>query len=95
MTLWPGEKPVLISIEHLKELKDVCANVGSNVPFSDNDLLFARYLDQNCHAALKVFSHNAADFLDEHAKGTNGTALYIRAVTELMAPICSTFIKSK
>ena len=86
LTLWPGEKSVLISIEHLKELKEVCADLKSEVPFSDNDLLFARYLDQNCDAALKVFSHDVADLLDEHVKGSNGTSLYIRAITYLMMP---------
>ena len=52
--------------------------------FSDTDLLFARYFDQNCDAALRILNHEVADMLDNHAISSNGTSLYIRAVADLM-----------
>ena len=52
LTMWPGECPVIVSIEHLKQLQRICLKDKCDVPFSDTDLLFARYLDQNCDAAL-------------------------------------------
>ena len=52
LTMWPGECPVIVSIEHLKQLQSICLKDKCDVPFSDTDLLFARYLDQNCDAAL-------------------------------------------
>ena len=52
LTTWPGECPVIVSVEHLKELQSISLKGRRDVPFSDTDLLFARYLDQNCDAAL-------------------------------------------
>ena len=52
LTMWPGECPVIVSIEHLKELQSIYLKDRCDVPFTDTDLLFTRYLDQNCDAAL-------------------------------------------
>ena len=45
LTMWPGGYPVIVSIEHLKELQILCLKDRCDVPFSHTDLLFARYLD--------------------------------------------------
>ena len=55
-----------VSIEHLKELQSLCLKDRCDVPFSDTDLLLARYLDQNCDAALQILNHEVADLLDIH-----------------------------
>ena len=41
LTMWPGECPVIVSIEHLKELHSICLKDRCDVPFSDTDLLSA------------------------------------------------------
>ena len=84
LMMWPGEYPVLVNIEHLQELQTIC--LSNEVPFSENDLLFARYLHQNCDAALRVLDDDVADLLDKHVVGSNGTSLYIKAVSSLMSP---------
>ena len=86
LTMWQGDSPVLISIEHLKELQQICLTDGHDMPFSETDLLFARYLEQNCDAAIRVFDNSVADLLDQHVIGSEGTSLYIRAVALLMSP---------
>ena len=43
--MWPGECPVTVSIEYLKELQSLCLKDRCDVPFSDVDLRFAGYLD--------------------------------------------------
>ena len=45
LTMWPGGYPVIVSIEHLKELQILCLKDRCDVPFSHTDLLFSRYLD--------------------------------------------------
>ena len=82
----PGECPAIVSIEHLRELQNICLKDTCHVPFSDTDLLFARYLDQNCDAALRILNHEVADLLDNHVISSNGTSLYVRSVADLMNP---------
>ena len=86
LTIWPGECPVIVSTEYLKELQSLCLKDRCDVPFSDTALLFARYLDQNCDAALRILNHEVADLLDNHVISSNDTSLYIRAVADLMNP---------
>ena len=86
LTMWPGDCPVIVSIEHLKELRSICLKDRCDVPFSDTDLLFARYLDQNCDAALRILNHEVVDLLDNHVTSSNGTSLYIRVIADLMNP---------
>ena len=86
LTVWPGLQPTIVSIEHLKELQTICNGKGNDLPFTETDLLFARYLDQNCDATLKIMQHEIADLLDQYVISSNGTSLYIQAVSDLMAP---------
>ena len=86
LTIWPGLHPTIVSLEHLKELQTICSEKGNDLPFTETDLLFARYLDQNCDAALKIMKHEVADLLDQYVNSSNGTSLYIPAVSDLMAP---------
>ena len=78
--MWPGKYPIIVSIEHLKELQSLCLKDKCDVAFPDTDLLFARYLNRNCDAALRILNHEVADLLDNHVISSNGTSLYIRAV---------------
>ena len=57
------------TIEHLKELKQICEESGYICNFSNNDLLFARFLDQNVDAALKVFTVEVANQLESRVEG--------------------------
>ena len=86
LTMWPGECPVIVTIEHLKELQSICLKDRCDIPFADKDLLFTRYLDQNCDAALRILNREVADLLDSHVISSNGTTLYIRTVADLMNP---------
>ena len=47
-------------IDHLKELQTICNEKGNELPFTETDLLFARYLDQNRNAAWKIMKHEVA-----------------------------------
>ena len=69
----------------MKELQTICKEKGNNLPFTETDLLFARYLDQNCDSTSKIIKHEVADLLDQCVISSNGTSLYIRAVLDLMA----------
>ena len=86
LTIWPGLLPTIVSIKLLKELQTICNEKGNDLPFTETDLLFAMYLDQNCDAALKIMKNEVADLLDQYVISSNGTSLYIRAVSDLMAP---------
>ena len=79
------------SINHLQELKSILDDKGEShlCSFSNNDLLFARFLDQNCDAALKVFTNDVADLLIKELSHSSGTALYIKAVAALFKPFVS------
>ena len=61
LTMWPGDCSVMVSIEHLKELQNIYLKDRCDLPLSDVDLLFARYLDQNCDSALLILNHEVAD----------------------------------
>uniref|UniRef100_A0A7M5XM89 Uncharacterized protein n=1 Tax=Clytia hemisphaerica TaxID=252671 RepID=A0A7M5XM89_9CNID len=74
------------SIDHLKELKEFCDESGYKLGFSNNDLLFSVYFDQNVDAALKIFKESVADQLEINIVGSKGTVLYIRAVIALFKP---------
>uniref|UniRef100_A0A7M5TTT6 Uncharacterized protein n=1 Tax=Clytia hemisphaerica TaxID=252671 RepID=A0A7M5TTT6_9CNID len=89
MNFFPNPKVTYsAAITHLKELKLKCDETESSLecPFSNNDLLFARYLDQNCDAAIKVFQPSVADMLEKNVNGAEGTVLYLRAVIYLFEP---------
>ena len=83
LTFWP--ETCNAGIYHLKELQKLLIENNLHVPFLESDLLFAHYLDQNCDAALIVFTINIAELLEEHVTGSSGTVLYIKAVTLLLS----------
>uniref|UniRef100_A0A7M5V3V3 Ubiquitin-like protease family profile domain-containing protein n=2 Tax=Clytia hemisphaerica TaxID=252671 RepID=A0A7M5V3V3_9CNID len=76
----------IVTINHLKELKQIADDSGVSCDFSNSDLLFARYLDQNSDAALKVFTLSVAELLEDHVPESAGTVLYIRGVVALFDP---------
>ena len=87
MSIFPSiSNSHVVTINHLKELKEICESSGVKCEFSNNDLLFARYLDQNSDAALKVFTDSVADLLMENVPGSSGTVLYIKGVVALFDP---------
>ena len=92
--MWPGECPVIVNVEHLKERQSLCLKDRCDIPFFDTDLLFSRYLDQICDAAFRILNHGVADLLDNHVISSNCTSLYIRAVADLMNPFFAAMLKS-
>ena len=70
----------------MKELQDFCESNGYKCSFTNNDLLFARFLDQNCDSALKIFTDDVAKLVEEHVVASKGTVLYIKAVVALFKP---------
>ena len=86
LIMWSREFPVIVSIENLKELQVMCLKNRCDVPFSDTDLLFARYLDQKCDVALRILNHEVADLLDDHVFFKSVISLYIRVFPDLLHP---------
>ena len=37
LTMWPGECPVVVNVEHLKELQSLCLKDRCDIPFFDTD----------------------------------------------------------
>ena len=48
LTMWPGECPVIVIIEHLKKPRSIYLKDRCDTAFLDIDLLYTRHLDQNC-----------------------------------------------
>lgn len=88
LTLWKGTKGVCswITIQHLKQLKDVCEKKGVVCGFSALDLELGKFFDQNSDAADRMFTPRIADLLDQHVPGSQGTSLFIRAVFCIIEP---------
>ena len=86
LKIWPGLHHSTVSVEQLKELQTMCNEKRNDLPFTKTYLLFARYLDQNCDAALKIMNHEVSYLLDQYAISSNGPSLYIGAVSDLIAP---------
>ena len=78
-----------ISIEHLKELREINMNDGISCDFSALDLELSLFFDQNTDAADRVFRLEVADMLDRYVPGSMGTSLFIRAVYCLTHPFHS------
>ena len=78
-----------ISIEHLKELREISMNDVISCGFSALDLELSLFFDQNTDAADRVFRLEVADMLDRYVPGSMGTSLFIRAVYCLNHPFHS------
>ena len=88
LTLWKGTKgkSSWITIQHLKQLKDVCEKKGIVCGFSSLDLELGKFFDQNSDAADRMFTLRIADLLDQYVPGSQGTSLFIRAVYCIIEP---------
>ena len=75
-----------ITIQHLKQLKDVCEKKGIVCGFSSLDLELGKFFDQNSDAADRMFTLRIANLLDQHVPGSQGTSLFIRAVYCIIEP---------
>ena len=88
LTFWEeGGKTIrLATIQHLRDLKNRCQNLGLDCGFNAIDLLLIYFCDQNSDACERLFTTHMADLLDEHIPGSEATSLYIRAVCGLIEP---------
>ena len=88
LTFWDdnGNTTKLATIEHLKNLKHRCQELGLDCGFSSADLLLIYFCDQNSDACERLFTPRIADLLEKYVPGSQGTVLYIRAVHSLLQP---------
>ena len=88
LTFWEeGRRTIrLATIQHIRDLKNRCQNLGLDCGFNATDLLLIYFCDQNSDACERLFTTNIADLLDEHIPGSEATSLYIRAVCGLIEP---------
>lgn len=65
LTLRKGKKGSCswMSIQHLKQLKDICEKGGISCGFSSLDLELGKFFDQNSDAAERMFTLRIADLL--------------------------------
>lgn len=52
-----------MSIQHLKQLKDICEKRGISCGFNSLDLELDKFFDQNSDAADRMFTLRIADLL--------------------------------
>ena len=88
LTFWEGEgsKTCLATIQHLKDLRQRCEKAGMDTGISAVDLVLIYFFDQNSDACERIFTQRIADLLDEYVPGSQGTSLFVRAVTHLIEP---------
>lgn len=88
LTFWKdGRKTVrLATVNHLKDLRRKCEELGMDCGFNAMDLVLIYFFDQNSDACERLFTLRAADLLDKFIPGSQATSLYIRAVYHLIEP---------
>ena len=88
LTFWEGEgrETRIATIQHLKDLRQRCEKAGMNTGISAVDLVLIYFFDQNSDACESIFTQRIADLLDEYVPGSQGTSLFVRAVTHLIEP---------
>ena len=88
LTFWEerGGKTRIATIQHLKDLRQRCQEAGLDTGITATDLVLIYFFNQNSDACERIFTKRIADLLDEHVPGSQGTSLYIRAVTNLVDP---------
>ena len=89
LTFWEGEgsETRVATIQHLKDLRQRCGKAGMDTGISAVDLVLIYFFDQNSDACERIFTQRIADLLDEYVPGSQGTSLFVRAVTHLVEPI--------
>lgn len=88
LTLWEGKgsETRVATIQHLKDLRHRCEKAGLDTGINALDLVLIYFFDQNSDACERIFTQRIADLLDEHVPGSQGTSIFIRAVTHLVEP---------
>ena len=88
LTFWEGKdtETRVATIQHLKDLRNRCEKAGLDTGITAMDLVLIYFFDQNSDACERIFTQRIADLLDDHVPGSQGTSLYIRAVTHLIEP---------
>ena len=88
LTFWEGEgsETRLATIQHLKDLRQRCEKARMDTGISAVDLVLIYFFDQNSDAFERIFTQRIADLLDEYVPGSQGTSLFVRAVTHLIEP---------
>ena len=76
----------IVTIDHLKALREKCKEEGVSCGFTVHDLLLAAFFDQNPDASDRPFTIRTADLLDKYVSASQGTSLYMRAVHFLTEP---------
>ena len=93
LTIWPGE--TVATIAHLEELQKILLKFNKECLLLLSDLIFVRYLDQNCDAAIRIFTLEVANLLLYNVPGSSGSVLYIKAVSVHLGILLITQMKCK
>ena len=88
LTFWEeeGSETRVATIQHLKDLRQRCGKAGVGTGISAVDLVLIYFFGQNSDACERIFTQRIADLLDEYVPGSQGTSLFVRAVTHLVEP---------
>lgn len=76
----------IVSIQHLKDLRQQCQEQGLDSGLKATDLILIYFCDQNSDACERLFTKRIADLLDAYVPGSQGTSLYVHAVFHLIEP---------
>lgn len=77
---------VVVSVQHLRQLREKLTSVNGALHLRATNIEPALYFDQRTDAAYRLFTHETAELLAAHVPGSEGTALFISAVTYTTEP---------
>ena len=80
------EHKIVATAVHLQQLRQTCNSMGVNCGLSENDVLLAKFFDQNSDAAYEVFDLRMADLLEEYVPDSVSTVVYIKMIYYIMLP---------
>ena len=77
---------MVVTINHLPELMEICVHQGEAIPFLAQDLVLINLFDQRPDTANRIFSLKVAEMLESHVRGSQSTCLNIIAACHLTEP---------
>ena len=80
---------MVVTINHLPELMEICVHQGEAIPFLAQDLVLINLFDQRpdtANTANNIFSLKVAEMLESHVRGSQSTCLNIIAACHLTEP---------
>ena len=81
-----GNGTMVVTINHLHELMEICVQQGEAIPFLAQDPVLVNLFDPRPDTANRIFSLKVAEMLESHVRGSQSTCLYIIAACHLTEP---------